>query len=153
MWFDSPGSNSVFRQAYEHQRRDKVLSSIGSLLCVFLISGRKSTNGYAGRLSEGLPLQKYSGFWHFLWQSRVSQGIPSSNVLDAAVRKTRKAVQEEKHVPPRCAPKLWGKPQTVNSGESISPIFPEIRDTIKILPMFPSLAAQPGNLSAKRKFW
>ena len=104
------------------------------------------------RLSEGLPLQSNSGFWYFLWQSRVSQGIPSSNVLDAAVRKTRKAVQEEKHVPPRCAPKLRGKPQTVNSGESISPIFPEIRDTIKILPMFPSLAAQPGNLSAKRKF-
>ena len=54
------------------------------------------------RLSEGLPLQSDSGFCYFVWQSRVSQGIPSSNVLDAAVRKTRKAVQEEKHVPPRC---------------------------------------------------
>ena len=32
-----------------------MFSSIGSLLCVFLISGRKSTNGYASRLSEGLP--------------------------------------------------------------------------------------------------
>ena len=48
MWFDSPDSNSVFRQAYEHRRRDFCFSSIGSLLCVFLISGRKSTNGYAG---------------------------------------------------------------------------------------------------------
>ena len=61
----------------------------------------------------------------FFWQSRVSQGIPSSNVLDAAVRKTRKAVQEEKHVPPEALHETAGKPQTVNSGESISPIFPE----------------------------
>ena len=30
-------------------------------------------------------------------------------MLDAAVRKTRKAVQEEKHVPPRCAPQTSGK--------------------------------------------
>ena len=55
MWFDSPDSNSVFRQVHEHRRRDFCFSSFGRLLCVFLISGRKSTNGYAGRLSEGLP--------------------------------------------------------------------------------------------------
>ena len=152
MWFDSPDSNSVFRQAHEHRRRDFCFSSFGRLLCVFLISGRKSTNGYAGDCLRDCHTKLFWILFLISWQSRVSQGIPSSNVLDAAVRKTRKAVQEEKHVPFPTLHRSWGKPQTVNSGESISPIFPEIRDTIKILPMFPSLAAQPGNLSAKRKF-
>ena len=70
------------------------------VFCVFFLSA-------AGKARMGMPVDclrnchtnSFRMLFLMAWQFRVSQGIPSSNVLDAAVRKTRKAVQEEKHVP------------------------------------------------------
>ena len=152
MWFDSPDSNSVFRVVQKSVRGGTMFFLPLEVFCAFSLSAAgKARMGMLVDCLRDCHCKTYWVLFSFSGSPEFRKAYPYRTCLTPLLGKPER-LSRKKNMSRPGASQTLRKTSNSELGGIHFAHFPG-EDILKNPSMVPSLAAQPGNLSAKRKLW